>query len=216
MQLKGIASASIICDTYEQLIKKFKLLSSRTIVWTRYFKYVSSAGHEWPDRDAQVLRLIRKCVQDLDRAELSASTPTELIIPFYYLSGSRPTTPGNQSCGDSNFFKEGLYESRYYRGKIDSKEAAVEEVEAQQEPDSTRDYYYHNCLVDLWFKLYTRTPTEKHALAKLLAELMPHNMQLLKIYLSSCVKLQGAKAALQAVYDHLTLHSCANEALWIL
>lgn len=78
------------------------------------------------------------------------------------------------------------------------------------------DYYYHNCLVDVLFKLYAKNLNDKYLLAKHLANLMPDSVELIKLLVSFSSKLNGTQKSLQILYDHLTVHSIDDEHLWIL
>lgn len=82
--------------------------------------------------------------------------------------------------------------------------------------ETDSDYYYHNCLSDLWLKLFTRTLNDKYLLVKYLIELMPLNNDLIKLYINYGTKLNGPKSTLQYIYNNLILNSIDNENLWIL
>lgn len=82
--------------------------------------------------------------------------------------------------------------------------------------DSNVDYYYHNCVVDILLKLFTRTFSEKFTIVKFLIDLMPHNSELNKQFVWLSMKFNGLHKTVQAFYDHLSINLVDNEHLWIL
>ncbi len=82
--------------------------------------------------------------------------------------------------------------------------------------DENDHFYYENCLVELWLRLFTRTATDKCTLLKHVLELMPRNTSILKLLAQHSIKLHGAKHTLQLLYDHLSLYSIGDEYMWIL
>lgn len=102
--------------------------------------------------------------------------------------------------------------------KSSSSSSELFSLESEKEPEnaSHRDYYYQNCLVDLWLKLFTRTLNDKYLLVKFLIELVPLNIDLIKLFINYGTKLNGAKITLQLVYNHLILNSIDHENIWIL
>jgi hypothetical protein len=130
-------------------------------------------------------------LKDLDESLLSNSASSHLIIPFFY------------------------QDSISSRDRISSELLSLDN-EQDLENSCHHDYYYHNCLVDLWLRLFTRTINDKYLLVKFLIELMPLNTELIKIFINYGTKINGAKITLQLAYNHLILNSIDNENIWIL
>ncbi len=144
----------------------------------------------------------------------------DFFMPFFhYLPTNSFSSFPNQTCYDNNFFKAGpLPAGSYYTSNADfydEKTSSISgEVLARQE--ACHDYYYCNCLVDLWLRLYTRSVAERCQLARCLMELMPYNLHVVRLFVSAGSKWQGAKATLQALFDHLVQHAVVNEEMWTL
>lgn len=154
------------------------------------------------------LQLIEDCVHSMN--ELDSST-NELIVPFYYVFDNDSSV--NRGCCDNNVIKNGHVATTdlYYSNNFDSRD---ENLTANQ--TASKDYYYHNCLVDLWMKLYTRTALDRTLLAKYLMGKMPLNTSVIRLFVHNATKTRGVKVTLQTVYDHLTLNLVNNESVWIL
>lgn len=149
-----------------------------------------------------------------------ADATSDLMIPFHY--NSKISSLAYQNCYANNFLKNGprsavvdalttATRDPYYPGNNDSNDEIL-----SAGMQSNCDYYYYNCLVDLWLRLYTRTAHEKCQLIRFLMELMPYNADTIRLYINYGTKALGVKATLQFVYDHLNLHSITSETLWIL
>ena len=83
----------------------------------------------------------------------------------------------------------------------------------ENRPHFEFDYFYHNCLVNVLFKLYAKTLSEKFLLAQHLSHLMPFNTDLIKTMVNFGKKVDGTPKTLQLLYDHLCVHSVDNEHL---
>ncbi len=183
-----------------------------------YFKYLST--QDSVDL-ASTLTIIRQCIQSLNQlsSEKSRKT-TDFFIPFFhYLPANEFSSFSNQTCYDNNFFKTGhLTDDSYYTSNTDfnDEENFKQPGEGLTKQESTHDYYYYNCLVDLWLRLYTRNQAERCQLAKCLMDLMPHNLHVIRLFVNSGSKWQGIKATLQTLFDHLVQHAISNEQIWIL
>ncbi len=141
-----------------------------------------------------ILGLIKKCLKDLNELLLLDPTHNHLIIPFFY---------------NNNNLRDKLSSSSSSNNYL--------ETEFEFELDTCyRDYYYHNCLIDLWIKLFTRSLSDKYSLVKYLIDLMPLNLDLIRLFINYGTKLNGSKVTLQLVYDHLIVNSIDNEYIWIL
>ena len=146
-----------------------------------------------------ILDLIKKCLKDLNKLLLLDSTHNHLIIPFFY------------NNNNNNLRDKLLSSSRSSNNYLET------EFEFEFEFDTCyRDYYYHNCLIDLWIKLFTRSLSDKYLLVKYLIDLMPLNFDLIRLFINYGTKLNGTKVTLQLVYDHLIMNSIDNEYIWIL
>ncbi len=77
-------------------------------------------------------------------------------------------------------------------------------------------FYYHNCLADCLFKLFTKNIHDKFILCTLLLDLMPTNSDVIKQFVSLSLKVNSQQRTLQLFYDHLNIHSICDENLWIL
>lgn len=214
MQLKGDDhfTQAYICETYESLIRMFQAQHSRTVLWTRYFKYICSLSPSQPQAET-ILSLIKTCVHSMTRSNWLSS---DLLIPFYHLTPTAVSSPADHTCYANNFIQNGPASKQdlYYPSNTDCSDETPNNRESSNA--LCKDYYYVNCLVELWFRLYTRNVQEKWQLAKLLMQLMPHNLHVVRLYVGASVKCVGAKTTLQVVYDHLNLHSISNEDIWIL
>ena len=156
-----------------------------------YFKFISSRTSVKLDYSTVFFNLIKKCLKDLNELFLINSASSHLIIPFLYQ--------------DSISFKD----------RINNNLLCIDN-EHDLEDSTNRDYYYQNCLVDLWLKLFTKNINEKFLLVKFLIELMPHNTELMKIFIYYGTKLNGTKETLHFAYNHLIINSIDDENIWIL
>ena len=81
-----------------------------------------------------ILDLMKKCLKDLNELLLLDSTTNHLIIPFFYNSNNlRDKFSSSTGSSSSNNYLETEFEFEF--------------------DTYHRDYYYHNCLIDLWIKL---------------------------------------------------------------
>ena len=144
-----------------------------------------------------------------------ADATGDFIVPFHYNLHYKISSLAYQSCYDNNFIKSGHVEPTtnglYYSSNNDSNDEIL-----SSNQQSNCDYYYYNCLTDLWLRLYTRTVSDKCQLVKYLMDLMPYNVDTIRLFISYGAKTLGVKSTLQFVYDHLNLHAIANENTWIL
>lgn len=108
------------------------------------------------------------------------------LIPFYYLNLERKTDFNKLEASENEFDLNDL------------------------------DYYYQNCLIDLWLKLFCKNLNEKYLFSKFLLELIPFNQDLIKLFVNYSLKLNGSKSTLQFVYNHLSMNSIDCDYLWIL
>lgn len=98
-----------------------------------------------------------------------------------------------------------------------SLEPNTDRIDLVDELDSCdKDYYYHNCLIDLWLKLFSKNINEKYLLSKCILDLIPLNQDLIKLFVNYSIKLNGSKSTLQFVFNHLNVNSIDCDYLWIL
>lgn len=244
---------STVCNRFERLIKHFKTQNHRTVLWSRYLKYVSTTATAATASREDLLRLVERCMRDLNEvavhlfppfapsaASSSSSssskhqrttTNSSLIVPFNYLpakNGNSSSTTVDDSFSSHCYY---YYYNYYYANdkiEIECDEDKKANSKSSSSSSSSCDccYYYHNCVVDLVLKLFfNNTETEENANDKekltlighlLGGHLMPHNGDLLKRQVTLSVKVNGSRAAMQSLYDHLSIHSCDSEHLWIL
>jgi hypothetical protein len=229
MNLKGTSHFSIqyICNVYEKLIKKFKVINYRSILWIRYFKFISCCQSSLPNEESsysdKILKLTSKAIHDLSEVAQSAC----IVIPFNYLPSLKQNSLlFNHNFYDSNNFKSKSLISFYYcHSNIDdcnieenvfANSNSKETIDKHHKKTTTHlemDYFYHNCLIDTLFKLYARNLSDKCLLAKHLSELMPHNTGLIKMLVNFSKKFDGTQKTLQFLYDHLCVHSVFDEQL---
>ncbi len=190
-----------------------------------FFKYFSSsAGGDRQTIDTDlVLDCIKRCVLDLNESQRLA---TEIIVPFCYTkTPPPPTSPTSFTrleesespaySGGNDLFVESSNHYRSQKRLDDDNDQLNSSFSVDDELD--RDYYYHNCLVNLLLKLFAqKSIDDKYALLKYLLELMPYNCELIKLITNTSTKLNGAKQTLQMLYDHLSINLITNEQLWIL
>jgi len=139
-------------------------------------------------------------------------TRNDLLVPFYYVPSASP------GCCDNNFFQNDHF-GLYYSSNCDSRDensSSSTAVNNEHSASSTRDFYYHNCLVDLWMKMYTKTASERATFTKHLMIKMPLNVSVMRLFVHNATKSLGVKVTLQTMYDHLTLNLVNNESIWIL
>lgn len=75
--------------------------------------------------------------------------------------------------------------------------------------------YYQLTIVEALLKLY-KFPRDKFNFLKYLLKIIPQNVELIKWYMNYYPKELNTKHALQALFDHLNIHSIKNDNLWIL
>lgn len=207
LQLKGadFFTLTYIQHNFEKLIQRFNLLNYRTILWIRYFKFMSTIDPNVEAYSVKVLDLIKKCVHDLN------SQNQNFLIPFNYVSKEsvlRNSSPTGD-CDIENGLSPGC---PYY--SISNAESPLP-IRASTNPLITNNFFY-NCVVDYLLKTYSRSPLDKINLSKYLLDLTPVNTDLIKLYISFSYKLNGLHRTLQCFYDHLSMNAIDNEHTWLL
>ncbi len=97
-----------------------------------------------------------------------------------------------------------------------SLESNTAKVDLDDLDSCDKDYYYQNCLIDLWLKLFSKNISEKYLLCKCILDIIPLNRDLIKLLANYSIKLNGPKSTLQFVFNHLNVNSIDCDYLWIL
>lgn len=163
--------------------------------------------------------MIRKCFNDLNQI---SKLNQNALNPFNYLP-NRFTLASRDRLSNNVFDIDSSSESPYYSFDFEtnvelvSSSTFISNNTCSNSPNNnTTNFYYHNCIVDLLTRLFTRNQSEKFHLAKFLVDLMPSNSDLVKLFVSFSYKLNGLHKTLQMFYDHLSINSIDNEHLWVL
>jgi len=232
MQLKG-TEASQTCQIYERIMKRFSIQTNRAVIWTKYFKYVSLVQLD----SCIIFEMFKRCILDFQN-QGQASINNDLIIPFHKISLLAYQSHQNDNylkqrrgliksagpyCFDRNDSNNEMINKYYHRFELKETEEKEEEEREEQTDNYEEDienkegcFYYLNCLIELWFKLFTKSLNDKYNLTRRLIQLVPHNLHLLRLLISFGCKINGAKHTLQLVHDHLQMHQVINENAWIL
>ncbi len=144
-----------------------------------------------------------------------------IVLPFNYLPNlKRNSLLFNHFICNNNFDLESLTSYYYLNFNDNNNEQNIFSIKNNERtknqentPHFEFDYFYHNCLVNVLFKLYAKTLSEKFLLAQHLSHLMPFNTDLIKTMVNFGKKVDGTPKTLQLLYDHLCVHSVDNEHL---
>ena len=168
---------------------------------------------------------IKECLEDVKNS--SQRTKLNLISPFGYLPPISVESHSvlkrkNDKVANSSFLSTSMKRAKtspfYYSNRDETTTSDIEHDVADMTLSSSYDYY-HNCVADALVRLASQSgsaPSERFALVRLLVELMPTNIDLVKQFVWLSVKVNGLHRTVQLLYDHFCVNSIGDEHLWIL
>ena len=81
---------------------------------------------------------------------------------------------------------------------------------------TNQEIHFNQLIIVDYILKQNKTNKRKYAILKSLLDIMPTNVELVKWFANYCIKENPPKVAIQILYDHLNIHSIANDSLWIL